>query len=148
MREYSNIEKLNIEFLNRKGVKHAEILFTANILYHGIFDATRPIKNFLKESNVHDFDQQNPGEKKSVVTHLLTYNEEIVCQASLYRSVTRGDRRMWFGSDTYTIVEEDEVCSMFCLNNELFVINISTLDLEVCCNSVKSNPIKKAVIGK
>ena len=101
MRPFSELEGMNVSFMEDKGLKFALVNLTENILDKGIFDATKQIATFLKESEIHDFSSQKPGEKAQVPTHFLTFKENIDATSSLYRAGTRGDKRMWFGKETY-----------------------------------------------
>lgn len=142
MRDLTELEGLNVEFLNSHGIEFTTVCLTANILDHGIFDASKPIKTYLKDTGVHDFDTQKPGEKVLIPTHIISFKEEVLCNSSLYRAGKRGDKRMWFGSDIYSFVDEDQICAIIAQNKELYVFNISSVDLELCYNSVMANAIK------
>ena len=142
MRGLTDLESLNVEFLNSHGVEYTTVCLTANILDHGIFDASKPIKTYLKDIGVHDFDSQKPGEKVLIPTHIISFKEDVLCKASLYRAGKRGDKRMWFGSDIYSFVDEDQICAIVAHDKELYVFNISSVDIELCYNSGVSNPIK------
>lgn len=142
MKALTQLESLNIEYLESKGVAFVTVCLTPNILEHGIFDATKQIKTFLLESGIHDFALQKPGEKVMAKTHIISFKDDVVCESSLYRAGKRGDKRMWYGSDIYSFVEENDICAMLAKNKELYVVNISSVDIELCCNSPQDNPIK------
>lgn len=148
MRSYSPLEEMNVEYLTNKGITFCVICFTPNILEHGIFDATKPMKELLKNSGIHDFSDQKPGEKKFVSTHILTFKGTIDAQSSVYRAGTRGDKRMWLGREIYSVVDDDDICAIFAKNQELYVINISKVDVELCCTSGSLNPIKQAILSE
>lgn len=147
MRPFSELEGMNVSFMEDKGLKFALVNLTENILDKGIFDATKQIATFLKESEIHDFSSQKPGEKAQVPTHFLTFKENIDATSSLYRAGTRGDKRMWFGKETYEIAEDDDICAILVDRNELFVINISNVDVEFCFRSSIPNPIKSLLLA-
>lgn len=77
MRPFSELEGMNVSFMENKGLKFALVNLTENILNKGIFDTTKQIAKFLKESEIHDFSSQRPGEKVQVLTHFLTFKESI-----------------------------------------------------------------------
>lgn len=146
MRPFSELEGMNVAFMENKGLKFALVNLTENILNKGIFDATKQIVTFLKESEIHDFGSQKPGEKVQVPTHFLTFKENVDAVSSLYRAGTRGDKRMWFGKETYEIVDDDDICAILADKNELVVINISKVDIEFCFRSSIPSPIKSFVV--
>ena len=123
MRPLSELEGMNVSFMENKGLKFALVNLTENILNKGIFDATKQIATFLKESEIHDFSSQKPGEKVQVPTHFLTFKENIDAISSLYRAGTRGDKRMWFGKEIYEIVDDDDICAILA-NDNAFVLLI------------------------
>lgn len=146
MRPFSELEGMNVSFMENKGLKFALVNLTENILNKGIFDATKQVVTFLNESEIHDFGSQKPGEKVQVPTHFLTFKESVDAVSSLYRAGTRGDKRMWFGKETYEIVDDDDICAILADKNELFVINISNVDVEFCFRSSIPNPIKSLLL--
>lgn len=146
MRPFSELEGMNVSFMENKGLKFALVNLTENILNKGIFDATKQIATFLKESEIHDFSSQRPGEKVQVPTHFLTFKENIDAISSLYRAGTRGDKRMWFGKETYEIVDDDDICAILANDNALYVVNISKVDIEFCFRSSIPNPIKSFIV--
>lgn len=146
MRPFSELEGMNVSFMENKGLKFALVNLTENILNKGIFDATKQIAKFLKESEIHDFSFQRPGEKVQVPTHFLTFKESIDAISSLYRAGTRGDKRMWFGKETYEIVDDDDICAILANDNALYVVNISKVDIEFCFRSSIPNPIKSFIV--
>lgn len=145
MRELSDIEAQNIDFLETHDIKYATVFLTSNILYHGIFDATKQIQQFLKDSGIHNFDEQKSGEKAFVRTHIISFTTDINCRTSLYRAEKRGDKRMWFGSEIYSFVNENDICAIVEYRQEMYVMNISIIDLELCYHSQIDNPIKSAL---
>ena len=146
MRPFSELEGMNVSFMENKGLKFALVNLTENILNKGIFDATKQIATFLKESEIHDFSSQKPGEKVQVPTHFLIFKENIDAISSLYRAGTRGDKRMWFGKETYEIVDDDDICAILANDNALYVVNISKVDIEFCFRSSIPNPIKSFIV--
>lgn len=55
MRELSELEKQNEEFLANKRISFATVMMTQNILGHSIFDANKQIVKYLKEQGLHDY---------------------------------------------------------------------------------------------
>lgn len=144
MRELTTLETQNEEFLEQKGIRFATILMTDNILSHSIFDANRQIVKFLKEMGVHDYDAQEKGADAKVMidTHILTFKEEVMSKSSLYKAGTRGDKRMWFGAEILPYVDDDQIVAIFVKDGELYVLNESKIDIELCYTTGMTNPIK------
>ncbi len=146
----NGLKERNISFLNEKGIKYATVLLTENILSHSIFDANREIRHLLKESGLHDYSvQQNGVEHKVYInTHILTFMRDIPTKTSIYKAGTRGDNRMWFGSPIFEITKPNSTYVIFVYENELYVINISEIDIKACCTTSIDNPVKRFVCNR
>lgn len=142
MRELTEIEKQNESFLNERNIHFVKVLMTENILSHHIFDATQSICRFLKEGGVHDYDMQQSGDKTYINTHLLTFKEEKIIKTSVYKSAKRGDKRMWFGAEILPITSTNDIFIMMIKTGNLYILNISHINLFSCCISEIKNPIK------
>ena len=144
MRKLSELELQNEGFLKEKGIHFAKVQLTENILSHAIFDATQEITKFLREEGIHDFSHQANGKeaKTFIPTHLLTFKQTVEMKTSLYKASTRGDKRMWFGSEIFPYVEDDDIFVIMALNKELYIINMTHLDIELCYRTGFDNPIK------
>lgn len=149
MRELTTLEAQNEEFLKQKGIRFATVLMTDNILSHSIFDANRQIVKFLKEMGVHDYDAQEKGTEAKVVidTHILTFKKEVISKSSLYKAGTRGDKRMWLGAEILPYVDDNQIVAIFVKDGELYVLNESKIDIELCYTTSLVNPIKDFVKG-
>ena len=64
MRELSELEKFNVDYLADQEIPFVAVMMTENILSHAIFDATRQIVTFLKQNAIHDYSQQKRQRKK------------------------------------------------------------------------------------
>ena len=133
MKTLSELERLNVEYLNKKGIRYVLVCLTPNILRHGIFDAKVSLRSLLKENRVHDYSSQQPGEKVSITAHILTFKKDIPTSSSMYRTGTRGDARMWFGSEIYTVAQPDDVFAVVPIDGVLYVLPITHIDIEYCC---------------
>lgn len=142
MRALSELEQMNAEYLNKKGVQYVLICLTQNILRHGIFDAKVALRNLMKEKAVHDYSTQNPGDKISITTHILTFKKDIETSSSMYKAGTRGDARMWFGSEIYKVAKPDDIVAVIPKDGTIYVLPITHLDIEYCCATSINNPIK------
>ena len=147
MRELSELEKFNVDYLADQEIPFVAVMMTENILSHAIFDATRQIVTFLKQNAIHDYSQQEKGTdyRKFIPTHILTFKEEIMSRSSLYKAGTRGDKRMWFGAEILPFVDSDNLILILAKAGELYVINASKIDIEYCCSTGLNNPIKNVI---
>ena len=145
MRELSELEQMNTEYLNKKGIQYALVCLTQNILHHGIFDAKVALRNLLKEKSVHDYDAQRSGEKVSIPTHILTFKDDITTVSSMYRAGSRGDARMWFGSEIYNVASPDDVFAIVPAEGIIYVLPLTHLDIEYCCTTSRNNPVKQFI---
>lgn len=150
VRQLSDIEKYNMEFLDKKGIPYVSVFMTDNILSHSIFDASRQMVVFLQKAGIHDFRNQVNGKegKAFVKTHILMFDKELQSQTSLYKAGGRGDKRMWFGSEILPITDSNDVYFVFAFNSELFIINGSHIDIEYCCTTGIENPIKAFILSQ
>lgn len=145
MRDLTRIESKNESYLKSLGIHYAKVLMTENILSHHIFDATQILIRFLKEEGVYDFDSLNRGEKAYLSTHLLTFKRDEVINTSVYKSMKRGDKRMWFGAEIIPITSPNDIYVMMTKVGELYILNMSHIDIMSCCTSGLDNPVKRFV---
>lgn len=145
IKQITELEQKNQNYLVGRGVRFEIVCLTANILKHSIFDAKMTIRTFLKEQEVHDFFNQANGQeaKQKVKTHILTFMRDIPTETSLYRAGSRGDCRMWFGSAILPITEAGDLYVITVISQELYVVNISKVDIETCCQTSFPSPIQK-----
>lgn len=136
---------MNTEYLNKKGIQYVLVCLTQNILHHGIFDAKVGLRELLRVKSVHDYDTQKPGDKMSIPTHILTFQKSIDASSSMYKAGSRGDARMWFGSEIYKVAKADDVFAILPHNGAIYVLPISHVDLEFCCTTSFRNPIKQFI---
>ena len=141
------LEEGNILFLERIGIPYATVRLSENILKHSIFDANMEIRSFLCNNGLHDYEQQGLGSEFKVYlkTQILTFKRSIETNSSLYKARTRGDCRMWFGSVVNKFSDPDDLFMITAINNVLYTINISKIDLEQCYRSSMSNPISQLI---
>lgn len=146
MRALSELEQMNTEYLDKKGIRYVLVCLTQNILHHGIFDAKVDLRNLLRDKAVHDYDTQNPGDKVSIPTHIFSFKVDIEASSSMYKAGSRGDARMWFGSEIYKIAKPDDIFAIVPQDGVIYVLPISHVDLEFCCTTSLNNPIKRFII--
>ncbi len=147
MRALTELEEMNTEYLDKKGIQYVLVCLTQNILHHGIFDAKVALRDLLQNTGVHDYSTQHPGEKVSINTRILTFKKAIEASSSMYRAGTRGDARMWFGSEIYDVAQPDDIFSVIPKDGVIYVLPITRIDLEYCCTTSIQNPIKSFIIN-
>lgn len=150
MKDLNLQEQGNINFLNEKGISFCLVQLTENILSKSIFDATTQIRAFLKKEGIHDFSLQKNGQddKLLINTYILTFARVIKTETSLYRAGTRGDERMWFGSPILTVTKPDDLYAIFEKEHEIYLINISKINIESLWKSSVPNPIGEFITYK
>ena len=109
------------------GVPVSFLVPTKTGLEKSIMDATKSIRDFFKEQNLHDYSKQEKGSDfKVLIPTLLVSNESIIeTKTSLYRPETKnGDPRIWI----YKLVENAEPTDLIALtvnSNGLVAVNCS-----------------------
>jgi len=74
---------------------------------------------------------------------LLTFKEDRIIHTSVYKATKRGDKRMWFGAEILSITNPDDIYVMMAKDGELFVLNMTRIDIALCYNTSMNNPIKR-----
>lgn len=145
IKQFTELEVKNQNYLSGRGVQFEIVCLTANILKHCIFDAKMSMRVFLRENHVHDFfSQANGQESKCMVkTHILTFMRDIPTETSLYRAGARGDCRMWFGSAILPVTEADDVYLVTTIDKEFYIVNITKIDIETCCQTSFPSPVQR-----
>ncbi len=148
MRPFTPFEKRNMEYLVNMNVKFTQVQITATGLKKSILDATTPMRTYFKENNVHDYSLQSKGQENKVQirTYILTEFKEICTKTSLYRPETKdGDPRLWvYGLKDTT--EADDIHAIIApTSTDLYVINLTRIDIVKCCESALYNPIQDLV---
>ncbi|MGX7685559.1 MvaI/BcnI family restriction endonuclease [Flectobacillus sp. BAB-3569] len=147
MRPLTEFEIKHIEILTEKSVEITLIEPTATGLEKSIMDATGSVRNYLKRKSIHDFDSQGQGpENKIQIKSYLVGNNSITDSiASLYRPNTKkGDPRVWFkGLGTYA--NANDILAIIAFRRELYVLNLTSLDLVQLIESDSNNPVKELI---
>lgn len=143
MRQLTTLEIDRIKLLTEKSVELCLIEPTATGLEKSIMDATGSVRTYLKDHNIHDFELQKQGQESKIhITSFLILSDSIVNSvASLYRPNTKkGDPRIWFkGLGTYS--KANDILGIFAFESDLYVLNITQLDLHKLIESKISNPL-------
>jgi hypothetical protein len=147
MRQLSAIEISRIKLLTEKSVELCLIEPTETGLVKSIMDATGSVRTYLKSNSIHDYEFQKQGQenKIQIPSFLISSDNLISSVASLYRPNTKkGDPRIWFkGLGNYA--NANDILGIFVFENELYVLNITQLDLHRLLAVNVSNPLSDLV---
>jgi hypothetical protein len=147
MRQLSTVEINRIKLLTENSVELTLIEPTKTGLGKSIMDATGPVRNYLKEKLVHDYDNQMQGQTHKIFinSYLVDAGSLIRSTASLYRPVSKkGDPRIWFKS-LPAYVKANDILGIIEFDNELYVLNITRIDIERLLKSKIVNPLQDLV---
>jgi hypothetical protein len=110
-------------------------------------DATGPVRDYLKSQNVHDYQQQEQGKENKILiqSQIVAADKLSSSNASLYRPDTKkGDPRIWFTGLKH-FASSNDILGIIAFDGNLYVLNITRLDIEQLINSDNNNPIKEIV---
>ena len=147
MRKLSALEIDRIKLLTEKSVELCLIEPTGTGLEKSIMDATGSTRTYLKANNIHDFELQKQGQESKIqITSFLIFSDSLVNSVtSLYRPLTKsGDPRIWFkGLGAYS--KANDILGIIAFESDLYVLNITQLDLHKLIESKISNPLQDLV---
>ncbi len=147
MRQLTTLEIKRIKLLTEKSVELCLIEPTGTGLEKSIMDATGSVRTYLKANNIHDFELQKQGQESKIqITSFLISSDSLVNSvASLYRPNTKkGDPRIWFkGLGSYS--KSNDILGIIAFEGNLYVLNITQLDLHKLIESKISNPLQDLV---
>lgn len=147
MRQLTTLEINRIKLLTEKSVELCLIEPTGTGLEKSIMDATGSVRTYLKANNIHDFELQKQGQESKIqITSFLISSDTLVNSvASLYRPNTKnGDPRIWFkGLGSYS--KSNDILGIIAYEGNLYVLNITQLDLHKLIESKISNPLQDLV---
>lgn len=121
-----------LRYFTSKGIEATFLVPTETGMKKSIMDATAPVRSFLKDSGIHDFESQAQGQenKRLIETQVVTSAGIFRTRTSVYRPVTKqGDPRIWIhglanyaspGNVLALVAKED---------GELIVVNASSAGL-------------------
>ena len=140
MRPYNAFESKNVKFLVDKQVEFTTIQITETGLKKSILDATAPVRAYLKEKNVHDYEiqLQGPEHKRIIDTFILTEEKQYRTKTSLYRPVTKKVRDVDF-------LRANDIFALIVHRGILFAVNLTALNIEKVCTSPIDTPLKDLV---
>lgn len=79
IRQFNAFEERNVGFLVSKQVEYATIQITKTGLRKSIMDATAPVRAYLLEKGIHDYERQPQGpDHKCLIDTLILTETEVV----------------------------------------------------------------------
>lgn len=148
MRPFNAFEEKNISFLVKQQIDFATIEVTPTGLKKSILDATYPVREYFKKHKIHDYSLQGKGENNKVYLSTIIFERATVheTKTSLYRPETKdGDPRLWIYKAT-AHVSPNDILILIAHQGNLFVIDMTKIDLENCFNSQIMTPLKDFLI--
>ena len=112
-----------------------------------IMDATFEVREFLRQSGLHDYASQEQGqENKNIIQTKLLSNDAIYeTTTSLYRPETKkGDPRIWI-YELKKYASPTDLLALIAKQDELIIINCSKSNLREILNA--SNPVFKDLLS-
>lgn len=147
MRTLTDLEQDKIKVLTKNQVSLTLIEPTENGLKKSIMDATAPVRNYLKENNIHDYALQEQGPENKVQLRAKIYGGANVVDstASLYRPQTKnGDPRIWFSGLTKAAGPNDIIAIIY-FDDSFHIFNLTQLDVNSLITAGANNPLKELV---
>lgn len=97
-----------------------------------IMDAIAPVRDMLKNSNIHNYQEQlqGPEHKEMRETHFVGFDYLLPSEASLYRPKTKkGDPRIWF-KNLKKYCQPTDLLAIVPCEHKLYVFNLSSPIIE------------------
>jgi hypothetical protein len=144
LRQLTWIERQRIKRLTAESVDVTLIQPTRTGLEKSILDATAPVRNFLREHGLHDYETQGQGASENGVkldAVLLTATAAIPSKVSLYRPKTKiGDPRAWF-TRLQEYANPDDMIALTAHEGLLVLVNISQVDVDYVLDVQRAGPL-------
>lgn len=147
MRHLSEIEIDRIKLLTEQSVELCLIEPTETGLHKSIMDATGSVRTYLQSKSIHDYamQRQGPDNKIQIPSFIITATTLQPSSASLYRPNTKkGDPRIWF-KGLGAFAQANDIVAIIAFEKQLYVLNITQLDLGSLIYAQDSNPVKELV---
>lgn len=152
LRQLSDAERQNLARLTSLALEATLIQPTATALVKSIMDATRPVRSFLRQVGLHDYDLQGTGANEHGVqidAILLGAKHETQTKASLYRPKAKGkggDPRIWF----YGLPEfaaPDDILALLKHEGGLLVVNLTRTDVGQALDRPIEGPLRDRLLA-
>jgi hypothetical protein len=127
MRKLNSSESEKLRYLTSKRTAVALIEPTTTGLRKSIIDATKPVRDLLYSSNIHDYTKQLLGPDNKVVLNCYIFENNSFTNTtiSLYRPVTKkGDPRLWI-SGLNRICRPNNIIALAIFNNTVYAFNLT-----------------------
>jgi len=147
MRNLNEKEETRLAALTSQSVEVSLLETTATGLKKSILDATSPVRRFLKEKKLHDYDLQKQGPEDKVVLPAILVTDKLMIpsQASLYRPNTKkGDPRIWFkGLQHYA--KPNDIVSLTVFEEKIYVMNLTQINIGEILSEHYPSPILELI---
>lgn len=146
MRQLSEDELSKIKILTENSIEICLIEPTKTGLEKSIMDATGPVRAFLKNANVHNYEIQSQGPENKILhpAFLITSDLLIPSSTSLYRPNTKkGDPRIWF-KNLGSLCQPNDILGILHFDNVLYVFNLTKLNVKDLLHA-SNNPLIELV---
>lgn len=147
LRQLTDIERERMKRLTGESVDITLLQPTWTALDKGYMDATAPVRNYLKENSLHDYDVQGRGARENGVkidAFLVNEQEQIKATASLYKPKAKptkdGDPRIWF-SKLHHHANPDDMLAVTEHDGRLMVINLTQVDVSHVLDVQQGGPL-------
>lgn len=118
-----------LKLFNGAGLPAGLLVPTATGYKKSIMDATLSVREFLRETGIHEYSAQKQGVKEYVPANFVMPDNCVKSKASLYRPATKkGDPRIWFSKLT-KYCKPTDLLAVVAHRGELFVFNMSNNDV-------------------
>lgn len=131
MRRLNDTETERLEYLAKFGVEVSLLEVTDTGLRKSIMDATKPVRDYLRDEGLHDYSSQaqGPSNKRMVTTDIFTEDRVTRSQTSLYRPETKsGDPRLWIYNIT-NYCQPNDILALVKHDGILKVFNLTRLNI-------------------
>lgn len=133
LRPLTDTERRRIKRLTAESVDITLIQPTRTGLEKSILDATAPVRNFLRDRDIHDYELQGQGATEhgvKIEAVLLNECSATHSTASLYRPKTKtGDPRIWF-TKLPAYADPDDMLAITAHDSRLVVVNLTKVDID------------------
>ncbi|TWD54053.1 MvaI/BcnI restriction endonuclease family protein [Arthrobacter sp. AG367] len=132
MRELTELERLNVEFLVRLDVQFGLLEQTKTTLEKAYSDATQEFREFLKASGLHDYTKQGQGQDAKVVhpAMIIDNGEPVQSEVGMYRPVTKsGDPRFRITS-IKRICGPGDITAVLCVEHKIYILRLDQFDID------------------
>ena len=113
------------------GVSVAFLVPTPTGYGKSIMDATGPVRELFKNSNLHDYESQEQGPSAKVMIESFFVHSDHLEEsfASLYRPITKkGDPRIWF-KNLKRYCQPCNLLAIIVIEQSIYVINLSDFSI-------------------